>query len=227
MTDPRPVPPPPPKGPNYLLLGLLGVIVGLLVVVIVLMVSGGDETAATTQPTTTEVTTAVGTDSTVAATTSAAAFGTTVPAFAGDTEPKVAAGEPFGTFAFLAGVRFLQREGFTRVVFDFEGDTASWWSVEYAAGPFVSAADEPIPIAGTEFLRVVLSSTSFDLSGAEVRITYDGPERIEANTNSVVEIVRTDDFEGSSTWVIGVTGIKPFAVGTLTDPPRVFIDVAD
>ena len=28
-------------------------------------------------------------------------------------------------------------------------------------------------------------------------------------------------------WVIGVTAEKPFTVGTLTDPPRIYVDMAD
>ncbi len=224
MTGP---PAPPRREPSYGLLVLAGVLAGLVVVVVVLLLIEGDDEAdpTTVLPTIAAPTTSSAPPTTVATTTTA----TTAPteSFAGSTDPQTAPGDPFGSFAFLSDVRVQQREGFTRVVFDFEGDTVPWWSVEYAAGPFVSVADEPIPVGGTAFLRVVLASTSFDLSGAEVRITYDGPEQVAANTNSVVEIVRTDDFEGSSTWVVGVMGIKPYAVGTLTGPARIFIDIED
>ncbi len=224
MTDIQtPPPPPPPPGPSYILFGLLGVIVGLVIVVIVLLVTSGDDDA---------VTTTAAANPTIAATSSTSGppptTATTLPPFPGDTGDEVAVGDPFGSFNFLRDVRVQQREeGFTRVVFDFEDGDIPWWSVGYAAGPFTSISDEPIPIDGAAFLQVVLSSVGYDLSGAEVRITYGGPERIAGDTNSVVEVVLVDDFEGVSTWVIGVDGMKSFVVGTLTDPPRVYIDIED
>lgn len=237
MTETQTPPPPPPPSPNYVLFGLLGVIVALLVVVVVLLVSSGDEesvaTTAAANPTVAASSSTSGStvEATSASTTEApatTAAATTLPPFQGDTGDEVAAGDFFGTFNFLENIRFQQRQGgFTRVVFDFEDGDIPWWSVGYATGPFVDPGDNPIAVDGDAYLQVVLSSTSFDLSGAEVRITYDGPDRIPANTNSVVEIVNVDDFEGSSTWIIGVDGMKPFAVGTLTNPPRVYIDIGD
>ena len=225
MTDIQtpPPPPPPPPSSNYILFGLLGVIVGLAIAVVVLLVTAGDDEAATTT---------VVANPTIAATSSTSdpppTTPSTLPPFPGDTGDEVAAGDPFGSFNFLHDVRVQQREeGFTRIVFEFEDGDIPWWSVGYAAGPFTSISDEPIPINGAEFLRVVLSSVGYDLSGAEVRITYDGPERIAAGTNSVVEVVLIDDFEGVSTWVIGVDAMRSFSVGTLTDPPRVYVDIED
>jgi hypothetical protein len=234
MTDQIPPPPPPPSPaarPNYILFALLGIIVGLLIVVGMLVLTRGDDAASDTSagadPTVAAPTTVV--ETTLAATTTVAAEPTTtLEQFVGDTVIKVADGDPFGTFNWLSDVRFQQREeGFTRIVFDFEPGDVPWWTAEYTAGPFSSIGDEPIPVAGTDFLRIVLSSTTYDLTGAEVRITYDGPERIAANTNSVTEVVLIDSFEGVSEWVIGVNGNKPFAVGTLTNPPRVYVDIGD
>ena len=220
MTDqipPPPPPPPPAARPNYILFGLLGIIVGLLIVVVMLIVTSGDEdapaTTASADPTIAAPTTVV--ETTLAAATTA-------------TEATTTTLEPFGVFNWLSEVRFQQRdEGFTRVVFDFEPGDVPWWSAEYTSGPFNSTGDGVIPVSGTDFLRVILSSTTYDLTGAEVRITYDGSERIPANTNSVTEVVLIDDFEGVSEWVIGVNGNKPFSVGTLTNPPRVYVDIGD
>jgi len=228
-------PPPPPAETNYILWGLLGLIVGLAIVVVVLLLASddGDEVAATTAATSsttvaTTTTTAAPSSTTSAPPSTTTTTTTTAPAFSGDTSDKVADGEPFGTFAFLADIRFAQREqGFTRVVFDFEGTEIPWWAAGYESGPFTNIGDELVPVGGDAFIKVDLSSTSFDLSGEEVRETYEGPRRIPVNSLSVVEIVRLEDFEGVSSWVIGVTGEKPFEVGTLTDPPRVYLDIAD
>jgi hypothetical protein len=227
------IPPPPAGRPNYLLYGLGGLIIGLSIVVVILVLTSTDE--ASTDTTVAATDTTAGTESTItpptnaAPTTTAAETTTTAgAAFAGDTSSKVAPGNPFATFAFLDDIRFAQRdEGFTRVVFDFEGTDVPWWSVGYASGPFTNLGDEPIPVAGGAFLQVDLASTSYDLSGAEMRLTYEGADRIAVNSTSVVEVVRLEDFEGVSSWVIGVTSEKPFLVGTLTNPPRVFADIQD
>ena len=232
------VPPPPPPRTNYLLYGIVGAVVGLAIVVVVLLLSSdGDDAASTTTGATSETTTAETTATTASPTTTLAGSTSTseatttttaAPAFAGDTNNKVAEGDLFTPFAFLDDIRFAQREeGFTRVVFDFEGAEVPWWAVSYAAGPFTNIGDEPVPVAGAAFLQIDLSSTSFDLSGEEVRETYDGPRRIPVESISVTEVVRLEDFEGVSTWIIGVRSEKPFLVGTLTDPPRVYVDIQD
>lgn len=231
MTDSETPPPPPPpaQGMDYALLALGGIIVGLLIAVVFIVVSSGDEESTATtlaSPTVAPPTAAPQTTGTTAAPATTAAA-TTVAQFSGDTLDEAAAGDPFGTFNFLHDVRFQQRGGFTRVVFDFEDGDVPWWSAGYTPGPFTSIGDEPIPVAGTDFLRVVLSSTTYDPTGADVRITYPGPQRITADTSSVTEIVLIDDFEGVSTWVIGINGTKPFAVGTLTNPPRFYVDIGD
>ena len=222
-----PPPPPPPSSPKYLMLGLAGLIVGAVVVAVVLLVDGGDDASTTTAANPTVAASSSTLEPTTDASTTSRAP-STLPPFRGDTGDKAASGDPLGTFNFLQGVRFQQRDaGFTRVVFDFEEGDVPWWSVAYKAGPFIATNDEPIPVAGAKFLRVVLSSSGHDLSGPEPRITYNGAQRIEADTRSVSEIVLIDDFEGVSTWVIGVAGMRPFVVGTLTDPPRVYVDIED
>ena len=152
---------------------------------------------------------------------------TTAPGFTGDTATK--SGQMVGSpDPRLVDVRWAQRDGFTRVVFDFGGDSGTpMYEVGYSSGPFTDLQGTPVPVAGTAFVQVNLASTSFDLSGAEVRITYEGPDRIDVSSNSVTEVVVLEDFEGVSTWIIGVTAEKPFQVGTLTDPPRVYVDIQD
>jgi hypothetical protein len=216
-------------------LAVVGLLTALVVLVSVDRNSGGradaaatssPATTATTMPTTTTTSTTTTTTSTTTTTTSTTT--TTVP---DDADRGVeAAGEPFGDFALLTDVRVARREeGVTRVVFDFaESDVAPWWRVDYAEGPFIGSGGPPVDIDGDAFLRVTLSSSTVDLSGADVRTVYDGPDRIEAGTGGVVELAMVEDFEGVLVWVIGLEGGEhPFTVDTLTDPPRVYVDIAD
>jgi hypothetical protein len=148
--------------------------------------------------------------------------------FDGDTEAKTADGDLFSVFALLDDVRFAQREGFTRVVFDFEGEVVPWWDIRYEAGPFVGVPGDLVPVEGDSFLSILMSTSGFDLSTAEVRVVYEGPERIPVHSLSVTEIVRVEDFEAVSQWVIGIDSEpRPFQVGTLLDSPRLYVDISD
>jgi len=184
--------------------------------------------ATTTSAATTTVATTTSAGTTTTATTTTTAATTTTSAFAGDTGPEASPirGVPSG---LLTDVRYAQREGFTRIVFDFAGtDGFPAYDIRYQAGPFRNMADEVVPVAGTAFLRVQLQPASrVDLSVDPYVLTYTGPERIDPGTVSVEEVVFVEDFEANMVWVIGITGEKPFTVGTLTNPPRIYIDIAD
>jgi hypothetical protein len=217
----------------------------LTVLVILLLDDDGDDSAATTgassttaitttsttaSPTTSPGPKTTATTTSVAATTTTSTATTTLPPFAGDTAPKTADGNPFAGFGLLTDVRIAQRaEGFTRVVFDFErSDIVPWWRVEYAEGPFVGAGGPAVDVDGDAFLRVTLSSSTVDLSGAEIETVYGGPNPIEQETNAVVEMAIVEDFEGVLVWVIGLKdGEHPFLVGSLTDHPRIYVDIGD
>ena len=179
------------------------------------------ETTTTTlpAPTTTEaVTTTLGTTTTAPTTT------TTVP-FAGDMAPESGA----GAFGLLTGVRVGDHEGFTRIVFDFQEPSFPNWEFSYVPGE-VEGMVEPEGgwVAGEAFLMARFQpSGTADLSGADVVMTYDGPRRIDVGNGSVVQLLIVEDFEAVLWWAIGLTGEKPFSVGTMAGPPRIYVDIAD
>lgn len=183
-------------------------------------------TAATTTTTQGTTTTTVG--ATTAAPTTTEGTTTTSSAFAGDTNPKSAPtrGTPYGT---LTDVRTAQREGFTRIVFDFGGtDGIPEYDVRYQSPPFRNTADQDVPVAGSAFLRVrVFPAWRADLNLPDAPLTYTGPLRFDPHTASVEEVVFVEDFEALMIWVVGLTAQRPFTIGTLTDPPRIYVDIAD
>ncbi len=157
---------------------------------------------------------------------------TTTGAFVGDTSPKSGEVGPGVLSGTLVGVRWAQREeGFTRVVFDFGGTAVPAYSVHYDPGPFITMMGEEggeVAVDGNAFILVhITPAHRADLTGEGPVQTYLGPERIHPASASVEEIVFVDDFEAEMIWVIGVTAEKPFAVGTLTAPPRIYVDIAD
>lgn len=207
-----------------------GVLVAVAALVIVFLVSGrGGGSAATTFATTTTAETT--TTNLVTTTTTEPPTTTETTAtgpFSGDAEPKsgAAQGIPYGT---LTGVRTAQHDGYSRLVFDFGGtDGVPAYDVRYQTGPFHDIADREVAVAGAAFLVVHLRpAMRADLNHPDAPLTYAGPLRFDPGAASVAEVVFLEDFEGEMIWVVGLTAPKPFAVGTLTHPPRIYLDIAD
>jgi hypothetical protein len=70
----------------------------------------------------------------------------------------------------------------------------------------------PIKVDGGAYLIVRFEpAATADLSGEELVRTYTGPRRLdEPDARFVREIVKSGDFEAVLTWVIGVSGERPF-----------------
>lgn len=212
---------------------LVAVLGGLLVaaaaVLIIFLVSGDDDGSTTTAASSTTGATSTTTPDTTAptptaVTTTTAPATTTIP-FPGDTSPKSGA----GAFGLLTNVRIGDHEGYTRIVFDFQEPDFPNWEFTYVPGEIEGmAGSEGGWVEGDAYLvaRFQPSGTA-DLSGAEVVMTYDGPRRIDAGLGSVVQLLIIEDFEANLWWAIGLTGEKPFSVGTMTGPPRIYVDIAD
>jgi hypothetical protein len=113
----------------------------------------------------------------------------------------------------VVDVRHAQREGFTRVVFDFEaGEGVPGYFVSYTGPGRLSVLFTPIDI-GAPFAPGI----------------FDGSGEYAVGTTSVVLVDEGGMGGGSGEWQfdIEVAPNKPFAVGTLNGPPRVFVDIED
>lgn len=128
---------------------------------------------------------------------------------------------------FLTAVRAARHPDFDRVVFEFEGALPGY-AVRYVNRPITEdGSGNPVEVKGDAVLEVRMEPASgADLSGAELRQTYKGPNRIAPSTDVVTELVRTGDFEAVLHWVIGVKGKPGFRVDTQSSPPRLLIEVA-
>jgi hypothetical protein len=81
------------------------------------------------------------------------------------------------------------------------------------------ASGNPVEIAGDAFLVVkMMPAMSARIDGDQVTKTYNGPRRLPGS-DPITEVVKTGDFEGVVTWVIGLDRERPFlaqaADGTL------------
>lgn|GEM_PF-2387674 len=210
-----------------------GLLVAAITVLVVFLISGngdgGTTTAATgsttSAPGTTGVVTTVGpststagptttaapTTTEVTTTTEATTTTTTAPPFAGTLEDKTgpAQGTPAGR---LTGIRSAPHDGYARVVFDFApGGIPGYW----------------IGYTGSNRLSAILYPMSWGNPYDDGIFDAGGEHAVAAG--SVTAVHDGGMGGGSGEWVfdILVDGQKPFLVGTLEDPPRIYVDVGD
>jgi hypothetical protein len=152
--------------------------------------------------------------------------------FTGTLEPKKAdVGAPA---MLLTDVRIGAHGCFERVVFELRpratrSDGPLGYTVEYQPGPITEdPTDKPLPVKGAAFLVVRLDAMGFDLSKEDAPATYTGPPVVEAaGTTRVQQVRKAGDFEGVTTWVIGLDSKRPFRVTTEPSPTRLVVDIGD
>lgn len=112
--------------------------------------------------------------------------------------------------------------GYDRIVFEFESQRPSGL-VGYQDQIEQCGSGEPVDPAGNAMLKVHFDFSNAHNEAGEMTIastTVSGPG------NSILESIRSCDFEAEVEWAIGTAGKKPFTVTLLDGPPRVVIDVA-
>jgi hypothetical protein len=122
--------------------------------------------------------------------------------------------------ALLTAVRVERGRG----ELEFRGGPPGY-RVQYIERPVQEdASGKTIDVKGGAVLQVHMEHASAaDLANGGVAV-YTGPKRIDG-TGPVLEAVDAGDFEGVLTWVLGVPSLLPFRVITLTNPPRLVVEV--
>ncbi len=128
--------------------------------------------------------------------------------------------------ALLTHVRTGRRQGYDRIVFEFDKGTPGY-DVRYVQPPVhADGSGEAVAIGGGAVLLVRMEpALDADLSQESAPRTYTGPTRLSPDTEAVVELVRIGGFEAVLTWAIGVDEARPFRVIRLEKPARIVIDV--
>jgi hypothetical protein len=124
--------------------------------------------------------------------------------------------------AVLKDARVGRHEGFDRIVFEFAERTPGY-RVEYVDTPIRKCGSGKVTdVAGEGWLEV-----RFELANAHTEAgkpTVAELER-ELSLGALRELELTCDFEGIVTWVVGMREPLPYRVFTLTEPPRIVLDV--
>ncbi|WP_457208763.1 AMIN-like domain-containing (lipo)protein, partial [Nocardioides sp. P5_C9_2] len=121
----------------------------------------------------------------------------------------------------LVDIRASHHPGFDRVVLELAGGLPADHRVRYVDRLVADGSGLPVRIAGRAVLSVTLSPAQ--AHDAQGRPTV--PLRTAYALPNVMTTVRAGDFEGVTTYGIGVARRTPFEVSTRQDPSRVVIDV--
>jgi hypothetical protein len=145
-------------------------------------------------------------------------------AFGGGTEQVSRPAE--ADFSLLTEVRSARQPCSDRVVLEFRDAGSPGYQVGYQPGPILQdGSGDPVAVEGAAYLVLRVEPASGFDSGTGTT-TYDGPGRVApAGTAHVREVVRTGDFEGVLTWVVGLDEQRPFTVDTLAGPTRLVVDI--
>jgi hypothetical protein len=120
----------------------------------------------------------------------------------------------------LVGIRASHQAGLDRIVFRFDGGLPASQQVRYVDNVFADGSGRPVPIAGQALLRVrLVGAQAHDDQGQTV------PGRKAFALPNVMTAVRTGDFEGVTTYGIGLAKRTRFEVSTLQNPSRVVIEI--
>jgi hypothetical protein len=153
------------------------------------------------------------TSTTVDASSSTSTTSTTI-AFDGST---TASDVPSHGSGVLTDVRVGAEGAIERVVFEFRDDALPGAHIEYVQPPITAdGSGEEVDVDGDAFLQVVFNpATGYDFdAGTE---SYAGPDHVTGGTSLVQEVVRTGDFEGYLTWVIGLDHEVEYQAVSLDD----------
>ncbi|QWC85299.1 hypothetical protein KLP28_00455 [Nocardioidaceae bacterium] len=124
----------------------------------------------------------------------------------------------------LTDVRTGGQEGYDRVVMEFRGSAVPGFQVRYDLNPRLEGSGDPVRLDGGAALVVTADRTTYPGEGSDY---YAGPNRLDGPGGSVTDVVVGGTFEGYTDIYVGVADeARPYRVFTLTDPPRVVVDVA-
>ncbi len=129
-----------------------------------------------------------------------------------------------GHAPILRAVRIGKQPGADRLVFEFDTPGLPEWKVEYIDRPVRDCGSgDTVPVAGDAWLQIQFTGAQ---AHTEEGTSTSGPRRRPLAQAVARELVRTCDFEGEVTWVVGVTKPNPYTSRILAAPARLVIDIA-
>ena len=125
--------------------------------------------------------------------------------------------------AQLTDVRVGTHGDYDRIVFEYDEGLPEL-EVRRANPPLLAdASGMELDVDGEAFLQIVLrGGTKQTESGGS---SYPGPTELTPGFDRLVEMEEGGDFEAVNTWYVGMSGDACIRGFTLSDPPRIVIDL--
>ena len=122
--------------------------------------------------------------------------------------------------ATVVDIRAAHHQGFDRVVFELDGPVPAGRQVRYVDRLIADGSGLPVRVAGRAVLQVRLEPAQAHDAGGQT----SARRRAFALPN-VMTVVRAGDFEGVTTYGIGLARRTAYDVSVLRNPSRVVVDV--
>lgn len=119
----------------------------------------------------------------------------------------------------VTGVRYAAHDGYDRIVLDIPGALPGY-TVKYVPEVRRDGSDQPVSMPGKAFLLIVLHPAQAHRADGTATVT--GTHSIGLPV--IKAYAQVGDYEGHVSIALGVSGVRKFHVGELSD--RIYIDVA-
>ncbi|WP_149361989.1 AMIN-like domain-containing (lipo)protein [Lolliginicoccus suaedae] len=133
-----------------------------------------------------------------------------------------------GTFLSVTDIRVGEHDGYTRIVVDLAGQgNQPGYDIRYVDAAYAGGSGDPIAVSGDAILAFNVTGWGYPFdTGVD---PYSGPKTIGGpGSGSVAEIEVGTFNEGVAQMFVGVRGgQREFTAMTLTNPPRVVLDISD
>jgi hypothetical protein len=125
--------------------------------------------------------------------------------------------------ALIHDIRVGTHPGYDRIVWEFVTGIPDV-TIAVATPPFIAdPSGLPLTVHGTSFLKIVMQGGT--VVTAEGQQSFSGSTSLTPGYPRLVELRSGGDFEGVSTWYLGMSGGACVRAFTLTAPDRVVIDL--
>ena len=139
----------------------------------------------------------------------------------GTTAKDAAAATQLAGMPTLVGIRAAHHPTYDRIVFDFQGGLPARHDLSYVPALIGDASGLPVPVAGRAILQVRFEPAQAHTDEGTPTV----PERVAFALPNIITAVRGGDFEGVTSFGIGLSERQPYTTLTLSNPYRVMIDI--
>jgi hypothetical protein len=128
----------------------------------------------------------------------------------------------------LVDVRLGVHDGFDRIVFELAGDGRAGWQVGFTGAPRSQGSGRPVDVPGPAVLGITLTNIALPADAPSGVRPWSGPDRQAPEAGAVLDTLVADTLvEGRYSFFAGLEQQRPFAVGQLTSPQRIVVDLLE